>query len=72
MNSTQLVILNEISMIGRQMIGGINSRPNQAKGAKNPMKYDLGGVSSVCAGDPAQCQAIGDEQIYDKRPGHLR
>ena len=71
MNSTQLIILDELSMIGRKMLARINSGLHQAKGGKNPMDYDLGGVSSVVGGDPAQCQAIGDQQIYDRTPHYL-
>ena len=33
---TQLIILDEVSMIGRQMMGRIDSRLNQAKAGKNP------------------------------------
>ena len=55
-------------MIGRQMMGRIDSRLNQAKAGKNPTEYSLGGVSCVAVGDPAQCEAIMDQQIYDVKP----
>ena len=65
---TQLIILDEVSMIGRQMMGRIDSRLNQAKARKNPMEYSLGGVSCVAVGDPAQYEAIIDQQIYYVKP----
>ena len=65
---TQLLILDEMSMIGRQMMGRIDSRLQQAKAGRNPAEEFLGGVSSVLVGDPAQCEAIRDQQIYDTVP----
>ena len=62
---TQLIILDEVSMVGRQMMGRIDSRLEQAKAGKNEKEYSLGGVSCVAVGDPAQCEAIMDQQIYD-------
>ena len=61
----QLLLLDEISMVGRQMMGRIDSRLRQAKATRNPAGYDLGGVSCVGVGDPAQCEAIRDQQLYD-------
>ena len=55
-------------MIGRQMMGRIDSRLQQAKAGRNPTEELLGGVSSVLVGDPAQCEAIMDQQIYDTVP----
>ena len=69
LDQTELIALDEISMVGRQMMGRIDSRCQQAKpGAPNPDCYSLGGVSLVCVGDPAQIQAIGDQQMYDLDP----
>ena len=65
---TQLLILDEMSMIGRQMMGRIDSRFHQAKAGLNNKEELLGGVSSVLVGDPAQCEAIMDQQIYDTVP----
>ena len=55
-------------MIGRQMVGRIHSRLAQAKAGRNASEYSLGGVSCVAVGDPAQCEAIMDQQIYDVKP----
>ena len=68
---TQLLIFDEMSMIGRQMMGRIDSRLQQAKAGRNPTEEFLGGVSSVLVGDPAQCEAIRDQQIYDTVPHKL-
>ena len=55
-------------MIGRQMMGRIDSRLRQGKpNTDNPL-VTLGGTSTVCVGDPAQCEAIADQQIYDLTP----
>ena len=58
-------------MIGRQMMGRIDSRLEQAKSTRNPNQENLGGVSCVLVGDPAQCEAITDQQIYDTVPHKL-
>ena len=65
---TQLLILDEMSMIGRQMMGRIDSRMEQAKAGIATPDAALGGVSCVLVGDPAQCEAIMDQQIYDTTP----
>ena len=36
LGNTQLIILDEISMVGRQMMGRIDARCTQAKAGKNP------------------------------------
>ena len=46
-------------------MGRIDSRLRQAKAVANPNDSSLGGVSCVCSGDPAQCEAISDQQMYD-------
>ena len=72
LEATELLVLDEISMVGRQMMGRIDSRCHQAKpGARNPKGHSVGGISLVCVGDPAQIQAIGDQQIYDTGPHPL-
>ena len=55
-------------MIGRQMMGRIDSRFEQAKGYLNERNESLGGVSCVAVGDPAQCEAMHDQQIYNTTP----
>ena len=48
-------------MVGRQFMGKINSRLCQAKGNNNL----LGDVSCISVGDPGQCAASHDQQIFD-------
>ena len=55
-------------MVGRQMMGRIDSRLRQGKAGRNPGDRTLGGVSCVAVGDPAQCEAIRDQQIYNVTP----
>ena len=45
LGDVQLVILDEISMVGRQFMGRIDSRLQQAEAGKNEKDYSLGGVS---------------------------
>ena len=66
LQNTQLIVLDEVSMIGRQMMGRINARFEQGKAGTYDDDLPLGGMSCVCVGDPAQCEAISDQQIYDK------
>ena len=47
-------------MIGRKMMGRIDSRIQQAVADRNCNDESLGGMSLVCIGDPAQCQALFD------------
>ena len=54
-------------MVGRQVKGRIDSRLEQATAGRNEGEENLGGLSCVCVGDPAQCEAIMDQQIYDVR-----
>ena len=61
----RILFFDEMSMIGRQFMGRIDSRLNQAKAGLNPTGASLGGVSSILSGDPAQCEAISDQQPYD-------
>ena len=65
LSDTQLIFLDEVSMVGRQLMAKIDDRFGQAK-PDNPKRYTLGGVSCVGIGDPAQCEAIGQQQMYDK------
>ena len=57
-----------MSMIGRQMMGRIDARMQQAVPGSDASADSLGGMSLVCIGDPAQCQALFDQQIYDVEP----
>ena len=52
-------------MLGRQFMGRIDRRLTQAKAGSNSTAASLGGLSSVLSGDPAQCEAISDQQLYD-------
>ena len=66
LGKTELVVIDEISMVGRQMMGRVDSRLSKAK----PHREDstLGGTGLVCVGDPGQCQAMFDQQLYDTNP----
>ena len=66
--NTALLVLDEISMIGRQMMGRIECRLRQSGQGRDTTPDVLGGLSCVCVGDPAQCEAIFDQQIYDVNP----
>ena len=55
-------------MIGRTMMGRIASRLDQAKPEQQYSRVSLGGTSLVCVGDPGQCQALFDQQLYDITP----
>ena len=70
LKETRLIVLDEISMVGRQMMGRIDSRLQQGRAGKNDDGHSLGGASCVGVGDPAQCEAIFEQQIYDVRPHH--
>ena len=66
LKATHLVVIDEISMVGKQMMGKISSRCRQAKTAEqNPTDDVLGGLSCVAVGDPAQCPPISDEPFFD-------
>ena len=69
MEHTLMLVFDEISMVGRQMMGRVDARLQQASGGC--VDYEdklLGGLSLVAVGDPAQCEAIFDQQIYDTTP----
>ena len=66
MKALQLVILDEVSMIGKQMMGKISSRCRQSKSAEaNPDDDVLGNLSFGAVGDPAQCPPIQDTPFYN-------
>ena len=69
MANTHLLIFDEISMIGRQIMGNIDARCDQATSATaNPRHHTLGAMSCVGVGDPAQCPPIKDEIYFNKEP----
>ena len=56
-------------MVDRRFMGRIDARFAQGDAGRNPLDEPLGGgVSRVCVGGPAQCEAIPDQQIYDRAP----
>ena len=66
---TKLLVFDEISMLGRQIMGKIDDRCSQGKTAEqNPNGATLGGLSCVGVGDPAQCPPIKDDVFYDVHP----
>ena len=68
LGQTRLVVLDEVSMVGRKMMGRIDSRFDQAKPEAHQSSSTLAGTSLVCVGDPGQCQALFDQQLYDTKP----
>ena len=53
MRDLHLVVIDEISMVGKQMMGKISSRCRQAKpGEQNPTDDVLGGLFCIGVGDP--------------------
>ena len=62
---TRLLVLDEVSVIGRQMMGRIHCRLRQSSSGRDEPVTSLGGFSCVAVGDPAQCEAIFDQQSYD-------
>ena len=67
-DNTQLLVFDEVSMIGRQMMGRIDARMQQVKHHSEVTEDHVGSMSLVCIGDPAQCQALFDQQTYDMEP----
>ena len=67
MTQSRLFVMDEMSMIGRQMLGKIGFRAEQLLGqvcdAEGRERY-LGGKDCVLAGDPKQCQPVGDDALY--------
>ena len=66
--NTRLVLFDEVFMVGRQFMGKIDDRLKQAKAGRPHSNASLGGLSCVCVGDPAQCEAMRDQQLYDVTP----
>ena len=68
LSQTKILVIDEVSMVGRKMMGRIDSRTAQAVADGNPKHHPCGGMSLICVGDPAQCQAMFDQQLYDLEP----
>ena len=66
LKNTKILLIDEISMVGRQMMGRLDSRFRQGCAGADNANSDLGGLSCICVGDPAQCEALFDQQIYDQ------
>ena len=65
LQQTCLFIFDEVSMIGRQLMGKVDSRCEQAYAPAAPGGVGtLGDRSCVLVGDPAQCPPIGDDIFF--------
>ena len=63
----QLFVMDEMSMIGRQMMGKIQFRIKDTLAGTMPPGSEeqyLCGRDAVLSGDPKQCPPIGDEPLY--------
>ena len=67
MEQARLFVMDEMSMIGRQMMGKIEFKVrntlNSGTGPADEEVY-LGGRDAVLAGDPKQVNPIGDDSLY--------
>ena len=68
LQDTRMILIDEISMVGRQFMGKIDSRLRQGTAGRTDSDRSLGGLSCVVVGDPAQCEALQDQQLYDLDP----
>ena len=68
LQDTKMILIDEVSMVGRQFMGKIDARLKQGKAGAPGADESLGGLSCVCVGDPAQCEAMKDQQLYDVTP----
>ena len=67
MQQSRLFVMDEMSMIGRQMLGKVEFKVQDVLGnapGDGGKDVFLGGVDSVLAGDPKQAPPIGDEPLY--------
>ena len=67
MTQARLFVMDEMSMVGRQMLGKIEFKVRDVLGDVQDRYGEdafLGGRDAVLAGDPKQCQPIGDEPMY--------
>ena len=55
LRETKIILIDEISMVGRQFMGKIDARLKQGKAGEPGADESLGGLSCVCVEDPAQC-----------------
>ena len=67
MDQARIFIMDEMSMIGRRMLGKIEYKVRDTLSYARSDEMDdvcLGGKDSVLSGDPKQASAIGDEPMY--------
>jgi hypothetical protein len=67
MRLAKLYVLDEMSMIGRRMLGKIEFKLRDHQGharAPNGSEPVMGQKDFILCGDPKQCPPIGDEPIY--------
>ena len=67
MQQARLFVMDEMSMIGRQMLGKVEFKVRDVLGntpGEGGKEVYLGGRDTVLAGDPKQCPPIGDEPLY--------
>ena len=73
MDQSILFVLDEMSMIGRQMLGKIEYKVRDTLGERvraTGEEIYLGGKSAVLSGDPKQAAPLGDEAMW--REGEYR
>jgi hypothetical protein len=70
LKAAQMFVLDEISMIGRQMLGKIDYRVSATVSAEEEYGcyVSMGGRDVVVAGDWKQAQPIGEEPLYKVGP----
>ena len=67
MDQSRLFVIDEMSMVGRQMLGKIEFKVRdtlQSASKRGGVESLLGGRDTVLAGDPKQAPPIGDEPCY--------
>ena len=67
MKNTYLIALDEVSMIGRQMMGRIDARLEQGTAGRNSNEKLLGNMSCIAVDDPGQIEAMWEQQLYDTK-----
>lgn len=64
---TQLLVIDEVSMLGRQFTAKIDKRCRQATAGRNYFDESIWELSCVGAGAPAQIEAISGQQVHDTK-----